>query len=31
MRKLRICRKLDDAVIYPETLHTNDMTANYIE
>lgn len=30
MRKLRIRRKIDDAIIYPGTLQSNDMTANYI-
>lgn len=29
-RKLRIRRKLDDAVIYPGTLKTNDMKAKSI-
>lgn len=31
IRKLRIRRKLDNAVIYPETLHTSDMIAKYIK
>lgn len=30
IRRLRIRRKIDDAIIYPETLQTNEMTANYI-